>query len=414
MKPADSRSDAALPLPRRPSPDAPKTRILGICTVDVMAWKLLRPWFRALVDAGYEVHLACSRENWFHLLAADGFHMHAVPLRRKVNPFVHIAPLWELFRLIRRERFLLVNTHSPVAALVGRLAAWLAGTPIIIYTVHGFYFHDDMPSWKRHTFVTMEWLLGTVTTDFMFVSDEDHQSALREGIARNPEHATTIYNGVDLAAYPERKNGVRSTAANALRYQLNIPQDAKVVGVVGRVVREKVYFEFAEMARRISATHPNTYFLVVGDALPTDRDGMVPELKRLVETSGLQAKFRFTGFTEQVPEHLQIMDIFVLPSYREGFPRSVLEAMSCSLPVVATKIRGCREAVVPGETGLLVPPRDAAALTEAVAHLLDHPDQAVQLGQAGRERTVRLYDQKLAQKRFTDIVDRALQRLASR
>lgn len=414
MKPADSRADSTLQLPPPPTPEVPKTRVLAICTVDVMAWKLLRPWFHALVDAGYEVHIACSRENWFHLLAAEGFHMHAVPLRRKVNPFVHIAPLWELFRLIRRERFLLVNTHSPVAALVGRLAAWLAGTPIIIYTVHGFYFHDDMPWWKRHTFVTMEWLLGTVTTDFMFVSDEDHQSALREGIARNPEHATTIYNGVDLAAYPERKNGVRSTAANALRDQLNIPQDAKVVGIVGRVVREKGYFEFAEMARRISALHPNVYFLVVGDALPTDRDGMVPELKRLVETSGLQAKFRFTGFTDQVPEHLQVMDIFVLPSYREGFPRSVLEAMSCSLPVVATKIRGCREAVVPGETGLLVPPRDAAALTQAVAHLLDHPDQAVQMGQAGRERTVRLYDQKLVQKRFTDIVGRALQRLASR
>lgn len=376
-----------------------------------MAWKLLRPWFTALADAGYEVHIACSKENWFDHLAAEGFHMHAVSLRRRVNPFVHIAPLWQLFRLIRRERFLLVNTHSPVAAAVGRVAAWLAGAPVIIYTVHGFYFHDDMPWWKRFTFVTMEWLLGAVTTDFMFVSDEDHQSAVREGIARQPEHATTIYNGVDLAAYTERKNGVRSSASNALRDQLNIPQDAKVVGIVGRVVREKGYFEFAEMARRISATHPNVYFLVVGDALPTDRDGMVPELKRLVETSGLQSKFRFTGFTDQVPEHLQIMDIFVLPSYREGFPRSVLEAMSCSLPVVATKIRGCREAVVPGETGLLVPPRDAAALTDAVAHMLDHPDQAVQMGQAGRERTVRLYDQKLVQKRFADIVAHALQRL---
>lgn len=417
MKPADPRSNSTSPLPSAPlsdvsAPGVTKPRVLAICTVDVMAWKLLRPWLRALADAGYEVHVACSRENWFDHLAADGFHMHAVPLRRKVNPFVHIAPLWELFQLIRRGRFLLVNTHSPVAAAVGRVAAWLVGAPIIIYTVHGFYFHDDMPWWKRQAFVTLEWLLGAVTTDFMFVSDEDHQSALREGIARNPEQATTIYNGVDLAAYPERKNGQRSAEASELRRELNIPQDASVVGIVGRVVREKGYFEFAEMARRISSTHPNVYFLVVGDALPTDRDGMVPELKRLVETSGLQQKFRFTGFTDQVPEHLQIMDVFVLPSYREGFPRSVLEAMSCSLPVVATKIRGCREAVIPGETGLLVSPRDAAALTEAVAYLLDNPAQAVQMGQAGRERTVRLYDQKLVQKRITDIVDAALRRLA--
>ena len=386
----------------------PPVRLLAVCTVDVMAWKLLRPWFRALADAGYEVHIACSRENWFDHLAADGFQMHEVPLRRRVNPFVHIAPLWELFRLIRRERFVLVNTHSPVAAAVGRVAAWLAGTPLVIYTVHGFYFHDDMPWWKRKMFVTMEWLLGGITSDFMFVSDEDRNTAVKEGIARDPKRATTIYNGVDLTAYPDKQSASRLAVAHELRQQLDIPQDAQVVGIVGRIVREKGYFEFAEMARRITSTHPNSYFLVVGDALATDRDGMVPELKAFVKAVGLHDKFRFTGFTDKVAEYLQVMDLFVLPSYREGFPRSVLEAMSCELPVVATRIRGCREAVVHGETGLLVPPRDAVALAEAVSSLLDNPELMNQMGAAGRARTVRLYEQGLVQARFVKIVGAAL------
>jgi len=170
-------------------------RVLAICTLDLMAWKLLLPWLRGLREAGYEVHIACARANYFEQLAADGFLMHDVPLRRRMNPFVHIVPLWALYRLIRRERFVVVNAHSPIAAAVGRVAAWLARAPVVIFTVHGFYFHDDMPRWKRRAYITLEWLLGRTTDRFMFVSDEDRKVALREGIARDAAAAMTIYNG---------------------------------------------------------------------------------------------------------------------------------------------------------------------------------------------------------------------------
>jgi len=380
-------------------------RILAICTLDVMAWHLLRPWLRALREAGYEVHVACARTNWFERLAVDGFRMHDVPLRRRMNPLVHIQPLWALYRLVRRERFIAVNTHSPVGAAVGRLAAWLAQAPAIIYTVHGFYFHDDMPRWKRRGFVAIEWLLGRMTSAFMFVSGEDRQSALQLGIAAHAARSTTIYNGVDLNAYAPRSSFPRNTAE--LRSRLGISPGSQVVGIVGRVVREKGYMEFAEMAQSVSAVCRGVYFIVVGDALPSDRDGIAGEFKRRIEAAGLQERFRFTGFTETVADYLRVMDIFVLPSYREGLPRSVLEAMSCELPVVATRIRGCREAVVDGETGLLAPPRDGAALAEAVVRLLRNPELARAMGAAGRARAVRLYDQRFVQKRFVEIIESA-------
>jgi glycosyltransferase involved in cell wall biosynthesis len=383
-----------------------RPRILAICTLDVMAWKLLLPWFRALREAGYEVHIACARTNWFERLAADGFHMHDVPLRRRMNPLVHIRPLWALHRLIRRERFALVNTHSPVAAAVGRVAAWFARTPVVVYTVHGFYFHDDMPWWKRRGFIALEWLLGRMTDDFMFVSDEDRQTALRDGIARDAAKATTIFNGVDLEAYAP--SGATPEAADKVRRELNIPEGAPVVGIVGRVVREKGYFEFAEMAKLLSCGCGDVYFLVVGDALPSDRDGIAAALRNRVNAAGLRDRFRFTGFTDHVADYLQAMDIFVLPSYREGFPRSVLEAMSTGLPVIATNIRGCREAVVQGETGLLVPPRDGKALAAAVSRLLRDPDLALSMGAAGRRRAVRLYGQRLVESRFVEVVKGAL------
>ena len=390
-----------------PSGQGTRPRILAICTLDVMAWKLLLPWLRGLREAGFEVHIACVRASYFDQLAADGFHMHAVPLRRRMNPLVHIAPLWALYRLIRRERFVLVNAHSPVAAAVGRLAAWLAQSPVVIYTVHGFYFHDDMPGWKRRGYIALEWLLGRLTNRFMFVSDEDRQTALREGIATDAARATTIYNGVDLDAYPPK--GSASLSSAELRSKLNIPQGAPVVGIVGRVVREKGYIEFAEMAKLVCADRSGVYFLVVGDALPSDRDGIVAELRNRVDAAGLHDRFRFTGFTDRVADYLQAMDIFVLPSYREGFPRSVLEAMSSALPVVATNIRGCREAVVNGETGFIVPPRNGTALAEAVNLLLGNPDLASRMGSAGRERAVCLYSHQLVQRRFVDVIEIALQ-----
>jgi lipopolysaccharide/colanic/teichoic acid biosynthesis glycosyltransferase len=370
-----------------------------------MAWNLLRPWLGALVDAGYEVHIACSRTEWFEQLAACGYRMHEVRLRRRLNPLVHIAPMWALYRLMRRERFTSVNLHSPVAAAVGRVAAWLARVPLAIYVVHGFYFHDDMPSWNRRCFVALEWLLGRITDRFMFVSDEDRRTALREGIARDAARAVTIYNGVDLEAYPA--NCSTPQEASEMRRGLGIPASATVVGVVGRVVREKGYLEFAEMARQVATGRSDVYFLVVGGALPSDRDGIAEEFRRRIEAAGLQERFRFTGFTDRVADYLRVMDIFTLPSYREGFPRSVLEAMSCALPVVTTCIRGCREAVVHGETGLIVPPRDGSALADAVGRLLADPELVRRMGAAGRARAERLYDQRFVQKRFVAVFQNA-------
>ena len=260
---ADSQSSPAPGLHKQEG----RARVLAICTVDVMAWKLLRPWLGALADARHEVHIACSSAQWFDQLAADGFHMHEVPLRRRLNPLAHIAPLWALYRLIRRGRFTLVNTHSPVAAAVGRLAAWLARAPVIIYVVHGFYFHDDMPRWKRRCYVALERLLGRITDGFMFVSDEDRQAAFRERIATDPSSATTIYNGVDLDTYPPRDPS--SPDAQELRTSLDIPLAAPVVGIVGRVVRGRLYRVRRNGKARLSSPATSTSWWSATPSRPT-------------------------------------------------------------------------------------------------------------------------------------------------
>ncbi len=373
-------------------------RILVIANVDIMVWNFLAPALDALRRSGWEVDVACRRGPYFERLAARGYRMWDVPVHRGWNPLRNLRALVRLYRLLRAVRFDVINTHSPVASAAGRLAAWLARRRNVVCSVHGFYFHDEMRPLVRRLLVGVEWLLGRVTDRFLFVSEEDRQTALATGIARAAAATLTIPNGVDLEIFRPRPSPDERR------------ERARVVGIVGRLVREKGYEEFFEMARRLAQRRADVCFLVVGDCLPTDRNPLKEALRRRVEQEGLDERFLFTGHTDEVARYLRRMDIFVLPSYREGLPVSVLEAMATGLPVVASNIRGCREAVVPGETGLLVPPRDAAALTEAVLFLLDHPDTAWRMGQAGRRRAVELYDRRMAQQRYCAAIEATLGR----
>jgi glycosyltransferase involved in cell wall biosynthesis len=381
------------------------SKVLVVVATDTMCWVLLKPWLQALSQAGYEVHIACSRGPDFPALAGLGFRMHDVRIRRTFNPLHHARPLWKIFRLVRQNRYDIVNTHSPVAAAIGRVAAWAARCKCVIYTVHGFYFHENMHPVPRTLFMIVEWIVGGLTDCFMFVSDEDRRTALRTGITRNAFHAEAILNGVELELFP-----CRTAEQREQRGQIPALRDRRVIGIVGRIVKEKGYREFFKMARAIVKARADTAFLVVGDCLPTDRDQFGGDLRRQVHASGLEEHFFFTGFTAEVRRYLAMMDIFVLPSYREGLPRSILEAMACGLPVIATDIRGCREAVLDGATGLLVPPGDAQALTSAVLDLIDHPEKARQMGEEGRRRAVGLFDAELVRNRFVNVFNIMLAR----
>lgn len=386
---------------------AVKPRVLAICNIDLMAAVLLRPWFSALTSAGYEVHIACAPGAYLRELEADGFTVHPIPVRRRLNPLANLAAIWQVYRVVRKGRFDVVNAHSPTGAAVGRVACKLARVKNVVYTVHGFYFHDQMPAAKRWAFVGVEWLLGRLTKRFMFVSDEDRRTALRTGIVRRPEDAVTIFNGVNLNRFhPGRDRW-------AERARCGLPPLRRVVGITGRIVREKGYREYLAMAVALQASGEDLTYLVMGDSLASDRDQFSSRFRQSVGEAGLSSNFVFTGFTKNVSEYLRSMDIFVLPSYREGFPRSVLEAMATGLPVVATDIRGCREAVVHGETGWIVPPRDAEALTAAVRHLLRDEPLARSMGDRGLRRSHERFNEQLVGARFVRVIDEMTDRASA-
>ncbi len=362
-------------------------KVCQLCTVDFTLQKFLLPLIDAMRDVGWDVTAVSSDGPYIAGLRKAGYRIETLSIARSVVSFSHFKSLWQLVRLLRRERFDVLHVHTPVAALLGRIAAKLVGVPLVIYTAHGFYFHDEMPDWKYRFFVRLERLAGRFT-DFLFTqSAEDAAAAVRLGIMP-AQAALAIGNGVSVTQFdPAAQDSL------AARKTLGIPPHAPVVGIIGRLVQEKGYVELLLAAERLLASYPDVHYLVVGERLASDHDARVDaELARAQRLLG--TRLILAGMREDIPVMLAAMDIFCLPSYREGMPRTIIEAMMMAKPVVATNIRGSREEVVQGVTGLLVPTKDANALVRALERLIQDAALRAGMGQAGRERALALYDEQ--------------------
>ena len=363
-------------------------KVCQLCAVDFTLLHFLLPLIDGMRGAGWDVTAVCSEGPAIPGLRSRGYRIETVPIARRLNPLQHSRSLLELVRLFRRERFDVVHAHTPVAALLGRIAAKIAGVPLVVYTAHGFYFHDEMPPPKRQAFVFLE-RVGGWLTDLLFTqSAEDAQAAVTEHIVPQGR-VFAIGNGVDAARFDPTAVGDRLL----LRKRLGVPEGAYLVGMIGRQVREKGVAEFLDAAVEVARDHPRAYFMLVGERLASDHaDSVEAELGRA--GAALGARLLLTGQRPDIPGLLAAMDLFCLPSYREGMPRTIIEAMMMAKPVIATNIRGAREEVVPGETGLLVATRDVRALARAIARCVADPEWARILGEAGRKRALMLYDER--------------------
>jgi len=384
-----------------------RPKVLQVCAVDVSVGPLLRPLVLALREAGAEVHVACTPGGVSERLAAEGVPVKPVRIARKILSPRHLVSLVQLARLIRRERYDFVHVHTPIAAAIGRAAARLSGTrPVVLYTTHGFYFHDRMRPCLRRILIWQERLFGRLCTDFLFtVSPEDHATALRERIIDADRTHCLSSLGVDLERFD------LSSPQSLRRTDLGISDADSVVAYVGRLVREKGVLDLLEAIGLVRERVPGIRLVVIGDTLASDRGrGVQSEIRNLIAAHGLEKNVVFLGFRGDVPSLLRLVDIFALPSYREGMPLTILEAMAAGKPVVTTNVRGCREEVVNGLTGIIVAPRDPRSLSEAILSLLVAPERAKAMGLAGRAHVEKAFDQR----RVLDEEVEAYRRLAKR
>ncbi len=363
-------------------------KIAHITTIDMSLRYLLLNQLSSLQHAGYEVVGISSTGPEVPHIEAAGIRHIAVPITRRFTPWADALSLWRLYRVMRRERFTIVHTHTPKPGLLGQIAARLAGVPIVVNTLHGFYFHDHMhPIWRRFYILT-EKIAAKCSDVILSQNGEDIQTAIREGICR-PEKIKLLGNGIDIRRFDP---GALDQALIAQkRQELGLPASSPIVGFVGRLVAEKGVPELLEAARLVARRVPGVRFLFVGRIDRDKADAITPEL---AAEYGLQDICVFAGHRLDMPEMYALMDVFALPSHREGFPRSPMEASAMRVPCVVTDIRGCREAVVHGQNGLLVPLGDVPALAEAITDLLTNREKARKMGEQGRRLAIERFDER--------------------
>jgi glycosyltransferase involved in cell wall biosynthesis len=296
-----------------------------------------------------------------------------------ISPVNDLFVLVQLIRLIRRERFVIVHTHSAKAGFLGRLAAWLCHTPVVVHTFHGLPFHDHMSALRRRLYVQLDRFVRPMTDAFLAVAPRVAQEAVERRIAP-PGGVTVVPSAVELDEIP-------SDPAPAVRGDLGIPPDAPLIGSVGRLEYQKAPLDFVRMAARVAAARPDARFVMVGEGPLAD--------DAAAEARRLGVEVQLTGFRPDAPRIASSFDVFVISSLYEGLGRALTEAVASGRPVVATAVNGVPDLIVSGRTGLLAPPGDPAALADCVLWMLEHPAQAARMGASGSRYVRWMFDPAL-------------------
>lgn len=300
-------------------------------------------------------------------------------MREVISPIDDLLVLIQLVRLIRRERFSIVHTHSSKAGFLGRLAAWLCGTPVVVHTIHGVAWHDFMSPVRYRFYVALERIAGSMTDAFLAVAPQVAREVVEQRVA--PARAVSVVpSAVELETIP-------TDTDPRIRLRLGVPSDVPLVGTVGRFDFQKAPLDFVRMAGFVAASHPETRFVMVGEG----------ELMRKaqLEARRLGLNFLFAGYRDDASAIAACFDVYVVPSLYEGLGRALTEALASARPVAATAVNGVVDIIEPRATGLLSPPADPEALAANVVWLLDHPREARAMGEAARARVRALFDPRL-------------------
>lgn len=295
-------------------------------------------------------------------------------LCRQVRPLRDRRAMRQITELIDHLKPDVVHTHSSKAGILGRWAAWRSHVPAVVHTIHGLPFHPYQSRLTHAAYVAAERFAARRCHRLISVADAMTQQALAQCIGE-PAQYRTIYSGMDVSRYfPDAQQRA------AVRRDLGIRPDQKVIGTVARLAELKGHDDLIDALRTWLHDRPNVKLLWVGDGWWRDR------LQQRLAEAGLTKQVLLTGLVPwaSVADYMRAMDVLVHPSYREGLARTLPQALLCGTPVIAYDLDGSPEVCIPGQTGCLVPPGDLDALRESVNWMLSHPDQAHAMAQRGR------------------------------
>lgn len=314
-------------------------------------------------------------------------------MRRAINPLTDFACFKQCRQLIEQIRPDVVHTHSSKAGIVGRFAAHRCKVPVIVHTIHGLAFHPYQSALKNRLYITLERAAARRCHHIVSVADAMTRQALSAGVGQADQYST-IYSGMEIDRYLHAPSDRAAT-----RRELGIGEDELVVGTVARLAELKGHDDLIDVLGDLAAAHGKVRYLWVGDGWWRKR--LTERLNRL----GLTGRVVMTGLVgpDEVPRYMRAMDVLVHPSYREGLPRTIPQALLCGVCVVAYDCDGASEACIEGTTGRLVQPGDRAGLGRAIGELLGDAPLRLAMGQAGRELCIKRFDSKVMVNQLLDL-----------
>ncbi len=388
------------------SPSRPEVQPLRIMHLSRAAETLrsfMIPTMQEQIRLGHEVCICTDESVHTEPLRQAGFEVFVHGMKRSLNPFGALQAVLRIRRFLIERKIEVVICHNSLAGQVGRLGAWLAGTPNVVYFAHGLACGPAQSPllWRLRYYA--ERAFAPCTTAIVIMNDYDENISKVGRLSRDPARVFRIPGmGVDLTRFgTEAAPQLRDKLAR----ELAIEPDRKLVLCVARLIPEKGVVEMVEAARVISADRKDVVFLLAGTG------PLMEKLRALVRTYGMERQFRVLGWRNDVNDLMRCADILTLPSYyMEGLPVSILEAMACGKPVVATHHKGCEDAVVDGQTGYLVPVKAIEPLAEKLVTLLDDDALRARMGQAGRRRVEQHYEIDHCTRSIVEVLEHAMSR----
>lgn len=370
-------------------------KLCYVATIPAVVHAFLRGHIQA-ASAKYDVTVICNSADKELLEGLDA-RLIFLAIERKPSLWRDLVILFQLFGLFRRERFDIVHSHMPKTGLLGMLAAWLADVPVRINTFHGEVWATKV-GWPRRSLKLFDQLVAWLATDILVVSPSQRDFLVQERVL--PAGKAKLIGGGSVCGVDPLRFQADEQARKTVRQNLGIAQDAKVILFVGRLNRDKGMLDLAASFDAIAKHHSDVVLLLVG----AEEDVPFSQIQEIC--SAERERLHYVRFTATPERYMAAADIFCLPSYREGLPMTIIEAAACGVPAVASRIYGITDAVEDGETGLLFPAGEVAALTHALLKLMTENELRQQMGKAARVRALGLFPSEKITRELMALYDR--------
>ena len=346
-------------------------RVVDVCNVDSSANTILKHRVLAMREQGIDNRILCVEGPYVKVLEEAGIPIGVVPMPRGFDLMLVARSFWSVYRYFRREKIDLVHTHFSVPGFIGRVAAWLAGVPVIVHTIHGYPYHAKSSKAQRWFYILLERAVGRIAHVVLSQNRDNLEDAIRFRMVPR-ERLRFIGNGIHLDRFhpPGRRTPQVPTITCLARHE-GVKHHVMLFQALALLQKRGVAFRVV---------------LVGGGHLRETNEQTCRSL-------GIAESVEFLGYRDDVPEILSRTDVSVLTSIKEGVPRAILESMAMAIPVVATRIPGNVDAVRDGETGYLVDVDDVEALADRLGRLLAEPALRARLGARGRQIALEQFDE---------------------